>query len=74
VLNGALPAAITTNWSAATTSVHPAGIGNSCPFSSDPVLTPVLPAGDELEVPPGQRVERVRHPDATVPIMRIGCS
>ncbi len=40
----------------------------------DPVLTPVLAAGDELEVPPGQRVERVRHPDAPVPIVRIACS
>jgi hypothetical protein len=29
---------------------------------------------DELEVLAGQRVERVRHPDASVPIARIGCS
>ena len=40
----------------------------------DPVLAPVLPVGDELEIPAGQRVERVRHPDASVPIERIGCS
>ena len=40
----------------------------------DPVLTPVLPVRDELEVPAGQRVERVRHPDAPVPIARTGCS
>jgi hypothetical protein len=40
----------------------------------DPVLTPVLPVDDELEVPPGQRVERVRHTGTPVPIMRIGCS
>ena len=40
----------------------------------DPVLAPVLAAGDELEVPAGQRVERVGHPDAPVPIVRIGCS
>jgi hypothetical protein len=40
----------------------------------DPVLAPVLAVGDELEVPAIQRVERVRHPDATVPIARIGCS
>ena len=40
----------------------------------DPVLAPVLAIGDELEVPAMQRVERVRHPDATVPIVRIGCS
>jgi gentisate 1,2-dioxygenase len=33
----------------------------------DPVLAPVLAVGDELEVPAIQRVERVRHPDATVP-------
>jgi len=37
----------------------------------DPVLTPVLPVSDKLEIPAIQRVERVRHPDATVPIMRI---
>ena len=41
---------------------------------ADPVLTPVLPVLDELEVAAGQRVERVRHADASVPIMRIGCS
>ena len=41
---------------------------------ANPVLTPVLAVLDELEVPPGQRVERVRHPDTPVPIMRIGCS
>jgi len=40
----------------------------------DPVLTPVLAVGDELEVAAGQRVERVRHPDAAEPIVRIGCS
>ena len=40
----------------------------------DPVLAPVLAVCDELEVPAGQRVERVRHPDAAVPIMRTGCS
>ena len=40
----------------------------------DPVLTPVLPVNDELEVPPAQRVEQVRHTDTPVPIMRIGCS
>ena len=40
----------------------------------DPVLTPVLAVLDELEVPAGQRVERVRYPDAPVPIVRIRCS
>ena len=40
----------------------------------DPVLTPVLAVLDELEVPAGQRVERVRHPDTKVPIARTGCS
>ena len=76
-MNGHRPAAITTNGSAAAASVHPAGSENSCPSSSckqNPVLTPVLAVLDELEVPPGQRVERVRHPDTPVPIMRIGCS
>jgi hypothetical protein len=28
----------------------------------------------ELEVPPGQRMERVPHPHPAVPIARIGCS
>jgi hypothetical protein len=40
----------------------------------DPVLAPVLAVGDELEVPAVKRVKRVRHPDAPVPIVRIGCS
>ena len=40
----------------------------------DPVLTPVLAVDDELEVAAMQRVERVGHPDATVPIVRNGCS
>jgi hypothetical protein len=40
----------------------------------DPVLTPVLPVGNELEVAAGQRMERVRHTDTSVPIMQIGCS
>jgi hypothetical protein len=29
---------------------------------------------DELEVLAGQRVERMRHPHAPVPIVQIGCS
>jgi hypothetical protein len=77
VVNGQRPAATTTNGSGAPTSVHPAGIENSCPplvAKVDPVLTPVLPVDDELEVPAGHRVERVRHTDAAVPIMRTGCS
>jgi hypothetical protein len=40
----------------------------------DPVLTPVLAVLDELEVPAGQRVERVGNTNAKVPIKRIGCS
>ena len=40
----------------------------------NPVLAPVLAVGDELEVAAGQRVERVRHPDPSIPIARIGCS
>ena len=40
----------------------------------DPVLAPVLAAGDELEVPAAQGMERVRHPDTLVPIVRIRCS
>ena len=77
MVNGHRPAAITTNGSAAATSVHPAGSENSCPFSSckwNSVLAPVLAVGDELEVLAAQGMERMRHPDATVPIMRIGCS
>ncbi len=41
---------------------------------ADPVLTPVLPALDELEVPPGQRVKRVRHLHPAIPIAWTGCS
>ncbi len=40
----------------------------------DPVLAPVLPADDEPEVLAAQGMERVRHPDALIPIVRIGCS
>ena len=40
----------------------------------DPVLAPVLAVRDELEVPAVQRVERMRHPDTSVPIVRTGCS
>src|SRR6266516_5703276 len=40
----------------------------------NPVLAPVLPVRDELEVPPGQRMEPVRHPDTPVPIIWISCS
>ena len=40
----------------------------------DPVLTPVLPVRDELEVAAIQRVEQVSHTDAPVPIIWIGCS
>ena len=39
-----------------------------------PVLAPVLAVGDELEVLAAQRMERVRHPDTPVPIVRIRCS
>jgi hypothetical protein len=76
VLNGVLPAATTTNGSAATASVHAAGSENNCPFSSCRWTrsSSVLAVGDELEVLAAQGVERVRHPDASVPIMRVGCS
>ena len=39
----------------------------------DPVLTPVVAVRDELEVPAEQRVEPVRHPHTSVPIIRTGC-
>ncbi len=39
----------------------------------DPVLTPVLPVRDELEVLPGQRMETVRHPHTSVPVIWMGC-
>ena len=76
-MNGQRPAVITTNGSAAATSVHPAGSEEQMPVlvvQVDPVLAPVLAVRDELEVPAAQRVERVRHPDASVPIERIRCS
>ena len=77
MVNGHRPAAITTNGSAAATSVHACWQREQLPVlvvQVDPVLAPVLAAGDELEVPAGKRVERVRHPDPAVPIVRIGCS
>ena len=40
----------------------------------DPVLAPVLPVRDELEVPAIQRMERVRYPHPAVSIICIGCS
>ncbi len=40
----------------------------------DPVLAPVLPVRDELEVTAGQRVERVGNPHPSVSIIWIGCS
>ena len=40
----------------------------------NPVLAPVLPVRDELKVLAGQRMEPVRHPHTSVPIIRTGCS
>jgi hypothetical protein len=39
----------------------------------DPVLAPVLPVRDELEVPAEQRMEPVRHPHTSVPVIWMGC-
>ena len=76
MVNGQRPSAMTTNGSAGATSVHPAGRENSCAVlvvQVDPVLTPVLAVRDELEVPARQRVERVRHPHTSVPVIWMGC-
>jgi hypothetical protein len=40
----------------------------------NPVLAPVLPVRHELEVAAVQRMERVRHPNPSIPIIWIGCS
>ena len=40
----------------------------------DPVLTPVAPVDNELEIAAGQRMEPVSYPDTPVPIIWIGCS
>jgi len=40
----------------------------------NPVLAPVLPVRDELEVLAEQRMEPVRHPDTSVPVIWMGCS
>jgi hypothetical protein len=40
----------------------------------DTVLTPVMAVRDELEIPAEQRMEPVRHPDTSVPIVWMGCS
>ncbi len=62
--------------------IRPADIGPPCwqgeqhavlVVEVDPVLTPVVAVSDELEVPAGQRVEPVRHPHTSVPIIRTGC-
>ena len=39
----------------------------------DPILTPIAAVVNELEPPAEQRVEAVRHPDKSVPIIAIGC-
>ena len=77
MVNGHRPAAITTNGSAAATSVHPAGNENSCPFSScrQTRSSPQFwREATNSKVASGQRVEWVHHPDAPVPIVEIGCS
>jgi hypothetical protein len=40
----------------------------------NPVLTPVAPVNNELEIAAGQRMEPVGHPHTPVPIIWIGCS
>ena len=40
----------------------------------NPVLTPVAPVDNELEIAAGQRMEPVSYPDTPVPIIWIGCS
>jgi hypothetical protein len=39
----------------------------------NPVLTPVKAVSDELEVPARQRMEPVRHPHTSVPVIWMGC-
>ena len=77
VVNGHRPAAITTNGSERHHVGPPGWQREQLPVlvvQVDPVLAPVLAVDDELEVPAAQRMERVRHPDASVPITRIRCS
>ena len=76
-MNGHRPAAITTNGSKAHHVGPPGWQREQLPvlvMQVDPVLAPVLAVDDELEVPAAQGMERVRHPDASVPITRIRCS
>jgi hypothetical protein len=40
----------------------------------DPVPAPVLTVRNELEVLAGQRMEPVRHPHTSVPVIRTGRS
>jgi len=40
----------------------------------DPILPPVAPMNDELEVTTEERMEPVGHPDTSVPIVLIRCS
>ena len=76
-MNGALPAATTTNGSGRSRISPPRWQREQLPVlvvQVDPVLAPVLAVGDELEVLAAQGMERVRHPDTPVPIIPIGCS
>ena len=77
VVNGHRPAAITTNGSKRHHVGPPGWQREQLPVlvvQVDPVLAPVLAVDDELEVLAAQGMERVRHPDASVPIERIRCS
>jgi hypothetical protein len=77
VVNGHRPAAITTNGSRRYRVGPPGWQREQLPVlvvQVDPVLAPVLAIGDELEVLTAQGMERVRHPDTSVPIVCTGCS
>jgi hypothetical protein len=42
--------------------------------AEDPILTPVTPMNDELEVTTKQRMESMGHPNTSEPIILIRCS
>ena len=77
MVNGQRPAATTTNGSTGRDIGPPRRQGEQLAVlvvQVDPVLAPVLPVRDELEVPAEQRMEPVCHPHTSVPIVQIGCS
>jgi hypothetical protein len=76
MVNGQRPSATTTNGSTGAASVHPLQREQLTVLvvEVNPVLAPVLAVRDELEILAEHRMEPVRHPHTSVPIVSIGGS